>query len=112
VRQALNALIANASQYAATGKYVRVETGVRGKNAYLKVLDKGPGISKKNRGRVFDRWWRAEKSRSRVGGGSGLGLSVVKAIARAHSGDVRVFDGLEGKGVSFVIFIPLMNVSD
>lgn len=112
VRQALNALIANASQYAATGKYVRVETGVRGKNAYLKVLDKGPGISKKNRGRVFDRWWRAEKSRSRIGGGSGLGLSVVKAIARAHSGDVRVFDGLEGKGVSFIIFIPLMNVPD
>jgi two-component system sensor histidine kinase AdeS len=112
IRQALNALIENARQYAAIGKYVRVETGVKGNYGYLKVMDSGPGISKKNRERVFDRWWRAEGSRSRVAGGSGLGLSVVNAIARAHSGDVKVFDGVDGKGVSFVIFIPLMNAPD
>jgi signal transduction histidine kinase len=58
---------------------------------------------------VFDRWWRAENSRSRVKGGSGLGLSVVKAIALAHSGYVRVLDGPQGKGVTFVICIPQMS---
>ena len=109
VRQALNALIANACAYAATGKYVKVETGVEGEHAYLKVVDKGPGISKENREKVFDRWWRAETSRSRAAGGSGLGLSVVEAIVRAHSGDVRVLDGPHSQGVSFVISIPSVD---
>jgi two-component system sensor histidine kinase AdeS len=112
IRQALNALVENASQYAASGKSIRVETGISGKNGYLKVRDKGPGISTENRERVFDRWWRAEQSRSRVGGGSGLGLSVVQAITRAHSGNVQILDGADGKGVAFVIFIPLMNTAD
>jgi two-component system sensor histidine kinase AdeS len=107
VRQALNALIANAYQHAAIGKYIKIEAGVRDKIAYLSVVDKGPGISKENREKIFDRWWRVEKSRSRAAGGTGLGLSVVKAIARAHGGDVKVFDGPDGKGVSFVVSIPL-----
>lgn len=112
IRQALNALVENARQYAASGKLIRVETGISGQSAYLKVRDKGPGISTENRERVFERWWRAEKSRSRVGGGSGLGLSVVQAITRAHSGNVRVLDGPDGKGVTFVIFIPLMMTAE
>ena len=109
IRQALNALIENAKKYGASGKYVRVETGISGNNGYLKVLDKGPGICEENRERVFDRWWRAENSRSRVTGGSGLGLSVVKSITRAHAGNVRVLDGPDGKGVTFVLAIPLTN---
>lgn len=109
IRQALNALIKNAIRYAATGKYIRVETGLSQENGYIKVLDKGPGISRINRERVFDRWWRAENSRSRVKGGSGLGLSVVKAIARAHGGSVGVLDGYQSEGVTFVINIPQMH---
>jgi two-component system sensor histidine kinase AdeS len=109
IRQALNALIENATRYAASGRYIRVETGLIGENGYIKVSDKGPGISKINRERVFDRWWRAENSRSRVKGGSGLGLSVVKAIACAHSGSVKVIDGPQGEGVTFVICIPLVS---
>jgi two-component system sensor histidine kinase AdeS len=109
IRQALNALIENAKRYAASGRYIRVETGLSGEHGYIKVLDKGPGISKINRKRVFDRWWRAENSRSRVKGGSGLGLSVVKAIALAHSGDIRVLDGPQSKGVTFIICIPQMS---
>jgi hypothetical protein len=53
--------------------------------------------------------WRAEKSKSRVTEGSGLGLSVVKSIARAHTGNVRVVDGPEGQGTAVVIFIPLTS---
>jgi two-component system sensor histidine kinase AdeS len=109
IRQALNALIENAMRYAASGRYIRVETGLSGENGYIKVIDKGPGISEINRERVFDRWWRAESSRSRVKGGSGLGLSVVKAIARAHSGDVKVLDGPQSNGATFVICIPLTS---
>ena len=109
IYQALNALIENAKRYAASGKYILVETGVIGENGYVKVVDKGPGISKSNRERVFDRWWRAESSRSRVEGGSGLGLTIVKAIARAHRGHVRVLDGPQGNGVTFMVLIPLMH---
>ena len=109
IYQALNALIENAKRYAASGKYILVETGVIGENGYIKVVDKGPGISKSNRERVFDRWWRAESSRSRVEGGSGLGLTIVKAIARAHRGHVRVLDGPQGNGVTFMVLIPLMH---
>jgi two-component system sensor histidine kinase AdeS len=109
IRQALNALIENAKRYAASGRYIRVETGLSGENGYIKVSDKGPGISEINRERVFDRWWRAENSRSRVKGGSGLGLSVVKAIALAHGGFVRVLDGPQSEGVTFVICIPQMS---
>ena len=109
IRQALNALIENAKRYAASGRYIRIETGLSGENGYIKVSDKGPGISETNRERVFDRWWRAENSRSRVKGGSGLGLSVVKAIALAHSGHVRVLDGPQSEGVTFIICIPQMS---
>lgn len=112
IRQALNALVDNARKYAASGKLIRIETGISGNNGYLKVRDKGPGISSENRERVFERWWRAEKSRSRVGGATGLGLSIVQAITHAHSGNVRVDDGLDGKGVTFVILIPLMIAVD
>jgi signal transduction histidine kinase len=55
--------------------------------------------------------WRAEKSKSRVTEGSGLGLSVVKSIARAHTGNIRIVDGPEGQGTAaVVIFIPLTSV--
>jgi two-component system sensor histidine kinase AdeS len=109
IRQALNALIENAKRYAASGKYILVETGLDGENGYIKVVDIGPGISKSNRERVFDRWWRAESSRSRVEGGSGLGLTIVKAIARAHRGHARVLDGPKGIGVTFTVLIPLIK---
>jgi two-component system sensor histidine kinase AdeS len=112
IRQALNAIVENARQYAASGKFIRVETGVSGNNGYLKVLDNGPGIVKENRERVFDRWWRAEKSRSRISGGSGLGLSVVKVITDAHAGNVQVLDGSDGQGITFVILIPLLVAAD
>jgi two-component system sensor histidine kinase AdeS len=109
IRQALNALIENAKRYAASGRCIQVETGLSGEHGYIKVSDKGPGISKINRERVFDRWWRGENSRSRVKGGSGLGLSVVKAIALAHGGFAKVLDGPQSEGVTFVICIPQMS---
>ena len=109
IRQALNALIENAKRYAASGRCIQVETGLSGEHGYIKVSDKGSGISNINRERVFDRWWRAENSRSRVKGGSGLGLSVVKAIALAHGGFAKVLDGPQSEGVTFVIGIPQMS---
>jgi len=107
IRQALNALIDNARQYAAQGEYLHVETFAQNHEAYIRITDKGPGIAQKDRKLVFDRWWRGGSSRSRASGGSGLGLSVVKAIIKAHDGTVRVEDGADSKGTAFVIALPI-----
>lgn len=86
MRQAAVALIENALRYASDGGVVRIETESRGDGAVLRVLDRGAGFAESDLPRVFDRFWRADPSRSRDVGGSGLGLSVVRAIAMAHGG--------------------------
>ncbi len=85
IRQALLALLHNASQYAVPGE-VRVSVALSAATCTLRVEDDGPGIPAASAQRMFDAFWRAEASRSRHSGGSGLGLAVVAAIARAHGG--------------------------
>ena len=106
IRQALNALISNAIRYASGGKFINVTTGRSGDGVYVSVADRGPGIPKELQDRAFERWWRADVSRSRASGGSGLGLSVVKAIAEAHGGETTVADGVGGLGSVFTITLP------
>ena len=106
IRQALNALLQNARRYAATGRYIRVETRMENQYACLRVTDRGPGIKPSDRQRAFDRWWRAETSRSRAKGGSGLGLAIVKAIAQAHNGNVKITDGPNAQGITVTIILP------
>lgn len=85
IRQVLLALLENASKYAIPGA-VRITLGVDAQVCVLQVEDDGPGVPPATASRMFDAFWRAEASRSRHGGGSGLGLAVVAAIARAHGG--------------------------
>jgi signal transduction histidine kinase len=85
IRQVLLALLENASKYAVPGT-VRVRLGVDAQTCSLRVEDDGPGVPPATAQRMFDAFWRAEASRSRHSGGSGLGLAVVAAIARAHGG--------------------------
>lgn len=85
IRQVLLALLENARKYAVPGA-VRVHAGVSGGSCVLRVEDEGPGVPAAAAQRVFEAFWRAESSRSRDSGGTGLGLAVVGAIARAHGG--------------------------
>lgn len=89
LRQAFVAVLENCRRYAPQGA-VRVETGVDGDEVFFRCSDSGPGLSDENRERAFDRFWRADKSRGRNLGGSGLGLPIIRAIARAHGGDARI----------------------
>lgn len=105
LRQILLALLDNARRYAAAGGIVRVETGSDRDGAFLRVLDKGPGIAAEDAARLFQRFWRADDSRSRDSGGTGLGLAVVKAIAEAHGGRACA-TSRQGGGACFEVRLP------
>ena len=74
------------------------------------VHDQGPGLSDEDRERVFERFYRADKSRTRAAGGSGLGLSIVAALVAAHGGIVTV-ESEHGRGSSFLVDLPLSQVA-
>jgi len=70
------------------------------------VTDDGPGIPEHERERVFERFHRTDTGRTRAGGGAGLGLAIVRAIAEAHKGSVRVRDPIEGQGAVVELVLP------
>jgi signal transduction histidine kinase len=106
LKRALANLIDNALRHAPPGSTVNVRTGHDGGWAYLAVTDRGPGIALEHQVRIFDRFFRVDKARSRARGGSGLGLSIVRQITEAHGGHVRVFSR-PAEGSTFVLWLPL-----
>jgi two-component system, OmpR family, sensor histidine kinase AdeS len=105
LRQAVAALIDNARNYAAAGGVITVQTQAVRAGVIVRVLDRGPGLPEAHLVRSFDRFWRGEPSRGKHSGGSGLGLSVVKAIAAAHGGEARLSNHPSG-GLSVEITLP------
>lgn len=109
LQQVIVNLIDNAVKYTHRGGEVEVRVGVEGKTAVLEVTDNGPGIPAYALPHVFERFYRADKARSRANGGTGLGLSIVKAICVAHNADVKV-SSYEGRGTSFRVELPLPTI--
>ena len=106
LRQAMLALVHNACRYAAAGGELRCETGLdRDGNAFVRFLDRGPGLLEEVRSISFDVFWRGETSRSRATGGTGLGLSIVEAIAKAHGGRLEAGNRQDG-GATMAIVVP------
>ena len=77
----------------------------------FKVTDDGPGIPEHERERVFERFHRTDTGRTRAGGGAGLGLAIVRAIAEAHKGSVRVGDSHYGRGAAVELILPGFEAS-
>lgn len=89
-RQVLLALLQNARLHAFEGQAIRVETRGDDRGAVLRVMDRGPGLPPEDREAAFQAFWRADSSRSRDSGGTGLGLAVVAAVMKAHGGTAEM----------------------
>jgi signal transduction histidine kinase len=110
LREALNNVIANAILYNKPGGSVAISTRESGATARIEVVDTGIGIPAEAVPRVFDRFFRVDKARSRDMGGSGLGLSIARTIFVAHGGDITCTSE-PGVGSMFVISLPAMTPS-
>jgi two-component system phosphate regulon sensor histidine kinase PhoR len=105
LEQALVNLVDNAIKYSEPGSRIRVGAGRRNGEVVIEVVDSGCGIATEHLGRLFERFYRVDKARSRENGGTGLGLAIVKHIAAAHRGRATVTSTL-GKGSTFRIHLP------
>lgn len=106
LRQALVNLIDNAIKYAPERTAIRVTISIAGGSLQLDVADEGPGIALEHRERIFERFFRADRSRSRELGGTGLGLSMVRWVAEAHGGTATYLDN-KPRGSVFRLVLPL-----
>jgi two-component system OmpR family sensor kinase len=99
-------LLTNAIKHNPDGCIVQVSLTVEDAHAVIRVFDDGTGIPAEILPRVFERFVRADKARSRADGSSGLGLSIVKAIVEAHGGSI-IASRLEPKGTEFRVRLPI-----
>jgi two-component system sensor histidine kinase SenX3 len=102
---AVGNLVENAVKYSEPGGSVQIRARRNGAMFEVTVSDQGPGIPKAQLDRVFERFYRVDRARSRATGGTGLGLSIVKHVATNHGGEVLVAS-TEGEGSTFVLRLP------
>ncbi len=106
LRRLFTNLIENALNYTLTGGVVEIKTNKNTTYADIKFQDTGVGIAPENIEKVFERFWRADSSRSNHYGGSGLGLAIAGAIAQNHGGSISVTSTI-GKGSCFTVRLPM-----
>lgn len=104
IQRAIMNLLENAIKYSPGTSEIMVAISLQNNDALISVSDSGPGIPMKEQKKIFDRFYRIDKSRSRKTGGSGLGLSITKEIVEAHHGSIRLKSGK--KGSTFIIYLP------
>jgi signal transduction histidine kinase len=107
IERMLTNLVDNALRYARTT--VEVGLTVEDGEAVIAVEDDGPGVAPADRQRVWERFVRLDGDRSRSSGGTGLGLALVRELARAHGGGVAIADPASGRGSVFVVRLPLLG---
>ena len=105
LKQAIINLVDNAIKYNRPGGTVKISARAEGSQLVVQVQDSGTGISQADQQRIFDRFYRVDKSRSRSQGGSGLGLAIVKKIVEDHSGIISV-ESTPGQGSTFRMSLP------
>jgi len=106
LRRVILILIDNAAKYTPAGGTVELHLQARNGVAVASVTDTGIGIAKQDLAHIFDRFWRADRARSREHGGAGLGLSIAKWIVEMHRGSIEV-ESEVGKGSTFEVHLPV-----
>ncbi|MGI9115508.1 MAG: hypothetical protein DLM52_12400 [Chthoniobacterales bacterium] len=106
LEQVMHNLLDNAVNYSPERGQIIISASARGEQIVLAVADEGPGIAPADLPRIFERFYRADKARSRALGSTGLGLSIVKHIAELHGGEVRAESELD-KGTTIEVQLPI-----
>lgn len=109
ITQALVNILSNAIRYSNEGSTIFIEEGLKDNKVIISIEDQGIGISEEDLKYVFERFYRADKSRTRATGGTGIGLTIVKSIVSSHGGEVKLESKL-GKGSKFTIILPKEDI--
>lgn len=109
IGQVLLNLVGNALQYTPTGGLVRIQAGVDAGALTISVIDNGIGISAEHLPHLFTRFYRVDRSRSRAGGGSGVGLTIAKYLVEAHDGEIWAESAGLGAGSTFSFRLPIAS---
>ena len=111
IGQVLINLLHNALKFTPAGGMISIETGSLGERAFLRVQDTGCGIPAEHLPYIFERFYRADPSRARETGGSGIGLAIAQAIAKAHGGELLVESAVD-QGSIFTLLLPIESLSE
>lgn len=110
LEQVLTNLTGNALNYTPEGGTVILSAAVEKQNIHFRVIDNGIGIAEEHLKHIFDRFYRVDKSRARVSGGSGIGLTIAKSLVELHQGEIWVTSAGEGQGSIFHFTIPVASM--
>ena len=106
LEQVIMNIVSNAIKYTADGGKIAITAGRGEKHVFVRVSDNGIGIPEKDLPRLFERFYRVDKARSRESGGTGLGLSIAREILSQHKGDIRI-ESVYGEGTDVTITLPI-----
>ncbi|HEX5997608.1 MAG TPA: ATP-binding protein [Jiangellales bacterium] len=110
LREILDNLLGNALRHTPTGGSVTITTSASASEASIAVADTGEGIAAEHLPHVFDRFYRADPARSRATGGSGIGLTIARALAQAHGGQLSATSPGIGAGATFTLTLPAIRM--
>jgi signal transduction histidine kinase len=101
-------IISNSIKFSEQESWITVQLEQEGNNAIVRISDTGIGISPEDQKRIFERFFKADRSHSRKYAGSGMGLAIVKKIVSLHQGEITV-ESTAGEGTTFIVVLPMNN---